>query len=247
MARAGVIDARLRDAALAERLEPRAGSGPAAMAFVERKGANLVRSRLTTLLNVPALYDLDRLDLTAYSTLDAPGQEAASRLLRSLREPATLERLGLVGEKLLGGGDPARVLYSVTIYERGPHANRIRIQTDNLDQPLDINGGARIDLRLHRQAPHRDLLSRGDRRAPRPLRAPRARRAGRRAPAPEGPPGRVGARVPRGRARHRQESPGDAGGLARAQVLGEPGGDLLHRGRACTPSAISTARTTARS
>jgi len=146
MARAGVIDARLRDAALAERLEPRAGSGPAAMAFVERKGANLVRSRLTTLLNVPALYDLDRLDLTAYSTLDAPGQEAASRLLRSLREPATLERLGLVGEKLLGGGDPARVLYSVTIYERGPHANRIRIQTDNLDQPLDINGGARIDL-----------------------------------------------------------------------------------------------------
>ena len=67
-------------------------------------------------------------------------------LLRSLRDPATLERLGLVGEKLLGGGDPARVLYSVTIYERGPHANRVRIQTDNLDQPLDINGGARIDL-----------------------------------------------------------------------------------------------------
>jgi len=146
MARAGVIDARLRDAALAQRLEPRAGSGLGPMAFVERKGANLVRSRLTTLLNVPALYDLDRLDLTAYSTLDAPGQEAAARLLRSLREPATLERLGLVGEKLLGGGDPARVLYSVTIYERGPHANRIRIQTDNLDQPLDINGGARIDL-----------------------------------------------------------------------------------------------------
>jgi membrane peptidoglycan carboxypeptidase len=146
MARAGVIDARLRDAALAERLGPRAGSGPATTAFVERKGANLVRSRLTSLLNVPALYDLDRLDLTAYSTLDAPGQGATTRLLRSLREPATLERLGLVGEKLLGGGDPARVLYSVTIYERGSHANRIRIQTDNLDQPLDINGGARIDL-----------------------------------------------------------------------------------------------------
>ena len=95
---------------------------------------------------MPALYDLDRLDVTAYSTLDAPGQAAASQLLRSLREPATLERLGLVGEKLLGGGDPARVLYSVTIYERGSHANRIRIQTDNLDQPLDINEGARIDL-----------------------------------------------------------------------------------------------------
>jgi membrane peptidoglycan carboxypeptidase len=146
MARAGVIDAGLRDAALAERLDPRPGRGAATVAFVERKGANLVRSRLTTLLNVPGLYDLDRLDLSAYSTLDAPGQDAAARLLRSLREPATVERLGLVGEKLLGGGDPARVLYSVTIYERGSHANRVRIQTDNLDQPLDINGGARIDL-----------------------------------------------------------------------------------------------------
>ncbi|MGH7413651.1 MAG: transglycosylase domain-containing protein [Candidatus Rokuibacteriota bacterium] len=146
MARAGVIDAGLRDAALAERLEPQRGGGPPAVAFVERKGANLVRSRLTTMLSVPGLYDLDRLDLTAHSTLDAPGQEAASRLLRSLREPATIARLGLAGQHLLGGGDPARVLYSVTIYERGPGANHVRIQTDNLDQPLDINGGARIDL-----------------------------------------------------------------------------------------------------
>ena len=113
---------------------------------MERKGANLVRARLTSMLSVPALYDLDRLDLTARSTLDAPAQDAVARLLRSLREPATLERLGLVGEKLLGGGDPARVLYSFTLYERGQGANRVRVQTDNLDQPLDINGGARLDL-----------------------------------------------------------------------------------------------------
>jgi membrane peptidoglycan carboxypeptidase len=146
LARAGVIDARLRDAALGERLELRRGGAAAPVAFVERKGANLVRARLTSMLSVPALYDLDRLDLTARSTLDAPSQDAVARLLRSLREPATLERLGLVGEKLLGGGDPARVLYSVTLYERGQGQNRVRIQTDNLDQPLDINGGARIDL-----------------------------------------------------------------------------------------------------
>ena len=146
LARAGVIDARLRDAALAERLDLRRGGAAAPVAFVERKGANLVRARLTSMLSVPALYDLDRLDLTARSTLDATAQDAVARLLRSLREPATVERLGLVGEKLLGGGDPARVLYSVTLYERGPGQNRVRIQTDNLDQPLDINGGARIDL-----------------------------------------------------------------------------------------------------
>jgi len=146
MAQAGVIDAGLRDAALGERLDPRYGGGAPPAAFVERKSATLVRSRLSGMLGVPALYDLDRLDLTARSTLDAPAQEAVGRFLRSLREPATLDRLGLVGEKLLGGGDPARVLYSVTVYERGAGVNRVRIQTDNLDQPLDINGGARIDL-----------------------------------------------------------------------------------------------------
>ena len=146
LARAGVIDEGLRDAALAERLASRRGGGAAPVPFVERKGANLVRSRLTTILNVPGLYDLDRLDLAAYSTLDAPAQEAATRLLGSLREPASVERLRLVGDKLLGGGHPGRVLYSVTVYERGPAANRVRIQTDNLAQPLDISGGARIDL-----------------------------------------------------------------------------------------------------
>ena len=147
MARAGVIDARLRDAALAR--AARAARGQRAghrWPSWSARAPTWCAAGSPRLLNVPALYDLDRLDLTAYSTLDAPGQGAAARLLRSLREPATLERLGLVGEKLLGGGDPARVLYSVTIYERGPDANRIRIQTDNLDQPLDINGGARIDL-----------------------------------------------------------------------------------------------------
>jgi membrane peptidoglycan carboxypeptidase len=116
MARAGVIDAGLRDAALAARLEPRPGSGSATVAFVERKGANLVRSRLTTLLNVPGLYELDRLDLTTYSTLDGPGQEAAARLLRSLREPATIERSGC-GREARVAAIP-RVLYSVTIYEQ---------------------------------------------------------------------------------------------------------------------------------
>src|SRR5262249_25056136 len=110
------------------------------------KGANLVRARLTTLLGVPALYDLDRLDLRAESTLDGPAQEAVSRVLQSLREPATVQALGLRAFQLLERGDPARVIYSFTLYERGPDADVVRVQTDNLDQPLDINAGARLDL-----------------------------------------------------------------------------------------------------
>ncbi|HYB43857.1 MAG TPA: transglycosylase domain-containing protein [Candidatus Methylomirabilis sp.] len=146
IARAGVIDERLRDAALAQPLEFRTPTPAPAVEWSERKGANLVRARLAGLLNVPALYDLDRLDLTAAITLDGPAQEAVTRILTSLREPATVQALGLKGYHLLERGDPARVIYSFTLYERTPRGNALRVQTDNFDQPLDINSGARLDL-----------------------------------------------------------------------------------------------------
>jgi membrane peptidoglycan carboxypeptidase len=146
MARAGVIDARLRDAALAQALDFRRASPPPAVDFSDRKAATLVRTRLAGLLGVPALYDLDRLDLTARSTLDGPVQDVVSRTLEALEEPGTVEALGLKGWHLLERGDPARVIYSFTLYERGPRANLLRVQTDSLDQPLDINAGARLDL-----------------------------------------------------------------------------------------------------
>jgi membrane peptidoglycan carboxypeptidase len=121
-------------------------SPPSPVDFSERKGATLVRARLTSLLRVPALYDLDRLDLTAESTLDGPAQDAVSQVLQSLRQPATVQALGLKAFQLLGHGDPSRVIYSFTLYERGDRADALRVQTDNLDQPLDINAGARLDL-----------------------------------------------------------------------------------------------------
>ncbi len=36
--------------------------------------------------------------------------------------------------------------YSLTLYERTEDANVLRIQADNLDQPLDINAGTKLDL-----------------------------------------------------------------------------------------------------
>jgi membrane peptidoglycan carboxypeptidase len=146
MARAGVIDERLRDAALAQALDFRALGPLPPVDWSERKGANLVRVRLTSLLAVPALYELDRFDLTAQSTLNGSVQDGVSRLLSSLRAPAAVQALGLKGFHLLERGDPSRVLYSMTLYERGPRANLVRVQTDNLDQPLDLNAGARLDL-----------------------------------------------------------------------------------------------------
>ncbi len=38
------------------------------------------------------------------------------------------------------------MIYSFTLYERSARGNLLRINTDSLDQPFDINTGARIDL-----------------------------------------------------------------------------------------------------
>jgi len=145
-AQSGVIGEEMRDAALAERLGFRGRTLPS-IDYTERKGANLMRGRLASLLGVTALYDLDRLDLTAQSALAEPVQEAVTRILRSLRDRGTVNALGLTGFHLLDDrGDPARVIYSFTLYERAPGGNRVRVQTDSFDQPFDINAGARLDL-----------------------------------------------------------------------------------------------------
>jgi membrane peptidoglycan carboxypeptidase len=149
LAQAGVITPQLRDAALAQPLHPAQGSGvepPAPSTFVSRKAANAVRNHLATLLGDPRLYNLDRLDLQVQSTLDADAQKAVTAALRSLNNEDAAKAAGLTGKGMLGNGDPAKVVYSFTLMERGKDANYLRVQTDNFDQPLDINEGAKLDL-----------------------------------------------------------------------------------------------------
>ncbi|WP_025916047.1 transglycosylase domain-containing protein [Herminiimonas sp. CN] len=144
---AGVIPPALQDAALKARLNRHAVRADApALSFVTRKAANTVRNHLAGLLGGSRLYDLDRLDVSVASTLDAPAQAAVTDLLRGLREPANAAAAGLNSKQLLGRGDPAKVVYSFTLYERGPNANLLRVQTDNFDQPLNINEGTKLDL-----------------------------------------------------------------------------------------------------
>ena len=144
---AGVIPPALRDAALKAKLNRRADRVPAApVSFVTQKAANTVRTHLAGLLGGRRLYDLDRLDLTVASTLDAPVQTAVTDLLRELRKPANAKAAGLNGKQLLERGDPAKVVYSFTLYERGAETNYLRVQTDNFDQPLNINEGTKLDL-----------------------------------------------------------------------------------------------------
>ena len=147
---AGVITPELRDAALKAKLNRRTMPVPAAtVSFVTQKAANAVRTQLASLLGnhrLLGLYDLDRLDLSVASTLDTPVQLAVTSLLRDLRTPANAKAAGLSAKQLLERGDPARVVYSFTLYERGSDANYLRVQTDNFDQPLNINEGTKLDL-----------------------------------------------------------------------------------------------------
>jgi membrane peptidoglycan carboxypeptidase len=149
LAQAGVISNSLRDAALKLALNPlKRGGVPAAAAnsFVTRKAGNALRTHLSSLLGDTQLYDLDRLDLSVVSTLDADAQRAVSEVLRNLRDRETAKAAGLTGKGMLGNGDPADVVYSFTLLEKGEDFNYLRIQTDNYDQPLDINEGAKLDL-----------------------------------------------------------------------------------------------------
>ena len=147
---AGVITAALRDAALKASLHRRADRVPATtISFVDQKAANAVRMHLAGLLGSSrwyGLYDLDRLDLSVASTLDAPVQTAVTSQLRKLREPASAKAAGLNQKRLLAQGDPSKVVYSFTLYERGKDSNYLRVQTDNFDQPLNINEGTKLDL-----------------------------------------------------------------------------------------------------
>ncbi|MCY7370010.1 MAG: transglycosylase domain-containing protein [Polaromonas sp.] len=153
LASAGAIPAALSEKALKLPLDRRLARVPAASAsFVTQKAANAVRTQLGGLLGGStengffSLYELDRLDLTVNSTLDASTQSAVTTLLRDLREPAKSKAAGLAAKQLLARGDPAQVIYSFTLYERGADANYLRVQTDNFDQPLNINEGTKLDL-----------------------------------------------------------------------------------------------------
>ncbi len=147
LADSGLISPAFRDAALAAPLVFRRDPpAPAEFSFVERKAVNAMRTHIAQLLQVPLYYDLDRFDLSAETTLDAATERRVVDALRRLMDPKEAERAGLTGERLLSRGQPAGVVYSITLYERGEGANYVRVQADNMERPLDLNEGGKFDL-----------------------------------------------------------------------------------------------------
>lgn len=147
LGREAVIPEDLQEAALNQKLAVKpTDPGKRRTDYVERKAANAVRPRLLTLLDVPKLYDLDRLDLIVHTTLDRRAQSGVARVLGKMGDPEFLDAHGLRGFRLLERGDPRQVIYSFTLYEHTGSADALRVQVDNYNQPLNINEGVKLEL-----------------------------------------------------------------------------------------------------
>jgi membrane peptidoglycan carboxypeptidase len=141
-----VIDPALATAALASTVTYRNWvQQPTIVPIETNKGISVARSRLSALLHRP-LYDLDRLDLSATSTLQSELQTSVSQYLHDLANPAFAAKVGLLGERLLTPASTAQVRYSFTLFENSGDGSRVRVQTDSTDQPFDINEGSKLEL-----------------------------------------------------------------------------------------------------
>ena len=146
LATGGVIDTALRNAALQQQLAFRDLRREPAIRPVEAtKGITAARMRLASLLGV-SLYDLDRLDLAATTPLHGELQREVSEYLKRLADPQFAGEVGLFGERMLSPEKTADVRYSFTLFERGEQGFRVRVQTDNTNQPFDINEGSKLEL-----------------------------------------------------------------------------------------------------
>ena len=142
----GIVDPTLAAAALASQVIYRDWvQEPTWQPNESNKGISVVRNRLSSMLDRP-LYDLDRLDLSATTTLNADLQKQTSDYLRHLADPAFAQQIGLIGERLLTPASTREVSYSFTLFERTADGSRVRVQTDNTDQPFDINEGSKLEL-----------------------------------------------------------------------------------------------------
>ena len=144
---AGVISLRLRDAALKQSIWPLSREPMLVSNFVANKASQAIRIRLLDLLGIPQTYLLDRVDLQVQAAVNQGVQKSVTDFFEQVADPNRAEAAGLTGYQLLPADDSVRnVIYSFALYQRGPGVNYLRVQTDNLNQPLSINDGTKLQL-----------------------------------------------------------------------------------------------------
>jgi membrane peptidoglycan carboxypeptidase len=141
-----VIPADLAQAALEQRLTFRDSAvSPFDLRIEPDKSIQVARQRLAGMLGM-SFYDLDRLDLSARTTLHAGLQQEVTRYLHRLADPEFAAEIGLLGDRLLSAERTQDVRYSFTLFERSEDSFSVRVQTDNTHQPFDINEGSKLEL-----------------------------------------------------------------------------------------------------
>ena len=127
-----------------------------------RKSITNLRAHLLSLLNLKSVYELDRLDLVVYATLDTVAQDNVNGLLRAFDNAEGARAAGLIGRHLLRP-DALDVAYSMTLFERSGDFNLVRVQADNLERPFDISDDGKLDLgstaKLRTLATYLDIIS----------------------------------------------------------------------------------------
>ena len=146
LAENGVISPLLRDAALSEPLKFRdMTANPALLPADVGKGATAIRNRLAGMFDA-SLYELDRFDADVATTLNGALQKDVSEFLGRLSDPEFARKQGLLGDRMLVPAKLGAVRYSFNLVESTSSGNRVRVQTDTTDQPLDINEGSKLEL-----------------------------------------------------------------------------------------------------
>ena len=146
LTQAGVVEPSLTNVALQLPLRFRDTGFDEMRNFAAQKAVNAVRVRIASQLGLKRLYDLDRMDLSVQSTLDADLQKKTTEMLRNLKDSEYARGAGLYGNRMLVTEDPGKIIYSFTLSELTPQGAKFRIMADNFEQPLDINQGTKLDL-----------------------------------------------------------------------------------------------------
>jgi membrane peptidoglycan carboxypeptidase len=141
----GILDADLAEAVVKTPLK----FAPAATQCYRTqtdKATVLVRKRLVNLLAVRDLYELDRLHINVQTTIDADLEREVTRFFHAMSTPEFVDSMGLRGPRMIGNADPRGVVYSMILRERTPSGDVVRVHADNIDGPLDVNEGTKMEL-----------------------------------------------------------------------------------------------------
>ncbi|MDP4535838.1 transglycosylase domain-containing protein [Alkalimonas collagenimarina] len=141
----GVINASLYNAATNTSLQFITPGWQGTPFNQDQKATTLVRQQLTPLLGL-APYELERLDLTAQSTLDIRLQRQVSQFLQTLRQPEHASTHHLVGHRLLSKSQAEQVHYSLVLYQRTEQGPQLRVQTDTSERAFDLNDQSKLEL-----------------------------------------------------------------------------------------------------